>query len=346
VHHLQVKYVALKGGEDTLKYKHLTLEEREKLFAYRALGKPFRWIAKRLGRSHSTLARELKRPKYGKEYLPCIAQREADRIMFRQRQRAALKNPTIFLFVREHLRPPYSWSPETIAGRLPLIHKGQSICTESIYRYVYLNKKTKREKLWQYLELHRRKRMKKEGRKVKSYSKLSEAIPIQMRPEIINKRLELGHWETDNMEGKRSDKGAVSVTTERVTRKVKLTKLNGHTAKIKTEALINQLKIENKGFVKSITFDRGPENSWYKVIGEKLEIDTYACNPYHSWEKGTVENTIKRLRRFVPKGISIDNVTQEYLTALEDKFNNTPRKVLGFLTPNEYYERIHSASYV
>jgi len=346
VHHLQVEYVALKGGEGKLKYKHLSLKEREKLFAYRSLGKSFRWIAKRLGRSHSTLVRELKRPKYGSAYLPCIAQREADRVALRQRQRAALKNPTIFLFVRTHLRKPYFWSPETIAGRLPKEHPGESICTESIYRYIYLNKKTKSEKLWKYLVLHRRKRMKKDGRKVKAFTKLSEAIPIQVRSEIINKREELGHWETENMEGVKSDKTAVSVTTERVTRKVKLGKLNGHTAQIKTAALINQLKIEDKGFVKSITFDRGPENSGYKVIGEKLEIDTYACNPYHSWEKGTVENTIKRLRRFVPKGISIDNVTQEYLTALEDKFNNTPRKVLGFLTPNEYYERIHSASYV
>ena len=83
-----------------MKYRHLSLEEREKLFAYRALGTSFRWIAKRLGRSHSTLVRELKRPKYGKTYLPCVAQREAQRIAFRQRQRAALKNPTIFLFVR------------------------------------------------------------------------------------------------------------------------------------------------------------------------------------------------------------------------------------------------------
>jgi len=345
VHHLQVKYVALKGGEDTLKYKHLSLEEREKLFAYRALGKPFRWIAKRLGRSHSTLVRELKRPKYGRAYLPCIAQREADRVGLRQRQRAALKNPLIFLFVREHLRPPYSWSPEMIAGRLPLIHPGESICTESIYRYIYLNPKTKREKLWRYLELHRKKRMKKDGRKVKSFSKLTEAIPIQMRPETINKRIELGHWETDNMEGVKSDKTSVSVTTERVTRKVKLGKLNGHTARVKTDVVVNQLKGEVKGFVKSITMDRGPENSGYRKVRDRLSVDVYACTPYHSWEKGSVENTIKRIRRFVPKGMSVDNITQEYLTALENKFNNTPRKILGFLTPNEYYERIRLASY-
>lgn len=329
-----------------MKYKHLNLEERESLFKYRLLGKSFRWIAKRMGRSHSTLVRELKRPKYGKPYLPCTAQKEADRAALRQRQRAALKNSTIFLYVREHLRKPYSWSPETISGRLPLEHPGESISIESIYRYIYLNPETKGEHLWQYLELHRRKRMKKDGRKVKDFTKLSEAIPIDLRPEMINERLELGHWETDNMEGVRSDKTSVSVTTERVTRKVKIAKLNGHTARIKTDSVVNSLRKENRGFVKSITFDRGPENSGYKMIGYKLNIETYACNPYHSWEKGTVENTIKRIRKFVPKGISIDNIAPEYLAALEDKFNNTPRKCLNFLTPNEYYERIHLASYV
>ena len=326
-------------------YKHLSLEEREKLFAYRSSGKSLRWIAKRMGRSHTTLIRDLKRHvKYGRSYLPCSAQKEAERIAFRQRQRAALKNPLVFVYIREHLRPPYSWSPETIAGRLSIDHPGQSICPETIYRYVYLNPKTKREKLWRYLVLHRKKRMKKEGRKVKGYSKLPEAILIDLRPEYINKRLELGHWETDNMEGVKSDKSSISVTCERSTRTVKLAKLNGHTAHLKTEALIENLSSENKGFVKSVTMDRGPENSGYKKVRDVLNIAVYGCNPYHSWEKGSVENTIQRLRRYVPKGVSIDNITQEYLTALENIFNNTPRKVLGFLTPNEYYERIQSAS--
>lgn len=326
-----------------MKYKHLSLEEREILFKYRVLGKTFRWIAKRMNRSHSTLVRELKRLKYGKPYLPCTAQRQADRVGIRQRSRAALKNPTIFLFVRNHLRQD-KWSPETISGRLPLEHPGETISTESIYRYIYLNPKTKKEKLWKHLVLHRKKRMKKDGRKVKSYSKLSEAIPISDRPEIINQRLEFGHWEIDNMEGKKSDRASVSVTTERVTRKVKLGKLDGHTARVKTDSVISSLSNENKSFVKSITFDRGPENSGYKQIRDTLKIPVYACNPYHSWEKGTVENTIQRIRRFVPKGTSVDDITQDYLTALENKFNNTPRKVLDFLTPNEYYERIHLAS--
>ena len=299
-----------------------------------------------MGRSHSTLVREMKRLKYGRPYLPCTAQRHADRVANRQRSRCALKNHNIFLYVREHLREPYSWSPETISGRLPKEHPGESISTESIYRYIYLNPKTRREKLWRYLVLHRKKRMKKDGRKVKGYTKLPEAIPISERPETINQRTELGHWETDNMEGKKTDSNGVSVTVERVTRKVRFGKLENHKSKTKTDVVVSQLSGEGNGFVKSITFDRGPENSGYKEIGKKLGVITYACNPYHSWEKGTVENTIQRIRRYIPKGTSVDNITQDYLTALENKFNNTPRKVLGFLTPNEYCQRIHLASYV
>ena len=326
-----------------LKYKHLNLEEREKIYALKEKGLSLRSIAKRLNRNVSTISGELRRPKFGKEYIPCVVQKEVERIASRQRQRARLKNPTVFLFVREHLRQD-GWSPETIAGRLPHVHPGESVCHETIYRYIYLNPKTKKEKLWKYLTLHRKKRMKKEGRKVRGYTRLSEAIPISERPDSINKRKESGHWETDNPEGKKSDKTSVSVTVERVSRKTKLGKLTGHTARVKTKSVVGSLSKEDKDFVKSVTMDRGPENSGYQDIEDAPDVDIYACNPYHSWEKGSVENTILRLRRYIPKGTSVDGITQEYLDLPEDKFNNTPRKCLGFLTPNEYCERIHLAS--
>lgn len=324
-------------------YKHLSLEERERIFGFKEKGLSLQDIAKLLHRNVGTISRELNRhSKYGKRYLPCHAQREALRIGSRQRRRSALKNPTVFLYVRTKLRNEL-WSPEIIAGRLPIEHPGESICFETIYRYIYLNPRTKRDRLWQYLELHRRKRMVKNGRKVKEYTKLTEAIPIQNRPETINNRSEVGHWETDNMEGKRSDKTAISVTIERLLRLTKLTKLEGHNASVKTDAVISRLKEEwkiNPDFVKSITFDRGPENSGYKTIKEKLKVEIYACNPYHSWEKGGVENMNKRIRRFIPKGSSVEFITQQYLNILETKLNSTPRKVLNYLTPFEFQRKI------
>lgn len=303
-----------------------------------------RRIAKLLRHNVGSVSRELKRhTKYGKQYIPCLAQKRAYLWATRQRYKAPLKEPLIFLYVREHLRD-YHWSPETIAGRLAIDHPGYSIDDETIYRYVY-GKKQRRMKLWEHLVLHRRKRMKKNGRKVQAYSRLSEAISIKERPVIITARERAGDWETDNMEGKRSDGTAVSVTVDRMTRITRLWKLTDHTATSKAEALIIQLKQEDPILRGSITVDRGSENSNHADITAIHQMPVYACDPYHSWEKGTVENTIGRVRRYIPKGRSIDGVSQKKLDLIEETMNNTPRKVLGYLTPNEYLEKILIASH-
>lgn len=325
-------------------FKHLSLEEREMYFVWKAQGLSLREIGKRLGRSHTTFVREPKRnAKYGRPYLPCLADRKAKKRALKQRYRAPLKEPLIFLYVREKLRDE-KWSPETIAGRLPIDYPGYSINDETIYRYVY-GRRQSRMKLWENLVLHRRRRMKKNGRKVQVYGRLSEAISIKDRPFFITARVRPGDWETDNMEGKRSDDTVVSVTADRMTRITRLRKLSDHTAITKAEALIVQMKKEDPLLRGSITCDRGPENSNHKDITVMHSMPVYACDPYHSWEKGTVENTIGRVRRYLPKGKSVDEISQEKLDLIEETMNNTPRKVLGYLTPNEYLEKILIASH-
>ncbi|TAL62473.1 MAG: IS30 family transposase [Bacteroidetes bacterium] len=325
-------------------FNHLSLEERERFYAWKEQGISYREIGRRLGRKHTTLSREFKRnAKYGQPYIPCIADRKAEKRVLKQRYRAPLKEPLIFLYVRTRLRD-WKWSPETISGRLPIDHPGYSIDDETIYRYVYGRKQT-RMKLWEHLVLHRRKRMKKDGRKVQAYGRLNEAISIKERPSIITARIKPGDWETDNMEGKRSDATAVSVTVDRMTRITRLWKLTDHTAQTKADSLVVQLKQEDPILRGSITCDRGSENSNHNVITNMHRMPVYACDPYHSWEKGTVENTIGRLRRFIPKGRSVDEVSQKKLDRIEKTMNNTPRKCLGYLTPNEYLEKILSASH-
>lgn len=324
-------------------FHHLSLEEREKLFAWREKGLSFREIGRRLRRSVGTISREVKRhTKYGRKYLPCLAQRRASIWAARQRYHAPLKCPLVFLYVREHLRE-YHWSPETIAGRLPMDHSEYSIHHETIYRYIY-GRKQKRMKLWSCLQLHRKRRLKKDGRKVKAYGRLNEAIPIILRPTTINNRLRPGDWETDNMEGKRTDESVISVTVDRMSRITRIRKLADHTATAKTEILTKQIQQEDALARNSLTVDRGVENSNHKDITRKTGIPVYACNPYHSWEKGTVENMIGRIRRYIPKGKSVDGVNQEKLNIIEEMINNTPRKCLRYLTPNEYLERILTAS--
>jgi len=330
--------------QDMGRFHQLTLEEPEKMYGWRKEKLAWREIGRRLKRHHSALIREWERhTKYGKAYLPCRAQKRAELWSERQRYVAPLKGPEIFLYVREHLREPYCWSPETIAGRLVIDHPGSTIDDETIYRYIY-GKKQKRMKLWKYLIRHRKRRMKKDGRKVNAYARLATAIPIKDRPSVINERRRTKDWESDNMEGKKSDSTSVSVTVDRMSRITRIRKLADHTARTKSDVLIAQFKEDG---AHSVTVDRGPENSDHERITKEIEaLLVYGCEPYHSWEKGTVENTIGRIRWIIPKGTSVDGISQQQLTRIEQWMNNTPRKCLGFLTPNEFHEKIQTASHI
>ncbi len=331
-------------------YKHLSLEEREKLFCLKEQGLSLREIGKILGRSDTTLGRELKRNKTGIgkrsneylifEYIPCKAQVKSDKRAIKQRYKAPLKNPKVFLYVREHLKEPFNWTPEEIAGRLPTEHPGESISTETIYRYIYsANFKTRGLKLWQYLVNHRPKRMKKGGRKVKTASKIPNATSIDDRPEIVNQRKEIGHWETDNVIGKLTDKTALSVTVERLTR-LTILSLIKRSADSKTTALINRFSEFPEQTRITLTTDNGAENTNHQKISTSLGFSVFFCHAYHSWEKGTVENTNQRIRRYIPKGLSIDTLTEAQIKALEVKLNSTPRKCLDFLTPYEKMSQV------
>lgn len=315
------------------KYNHLGLEEREKLYAWKLQGISLREIGRRLKRSHTTLGRELKRnTKYGNQYIPCKANIRAVKRGVKQRYQAPLKNPLIFLYVRKCLRK--RWSPETIEGRLPIDFPGYSITDEAIYQYIY-KRGVKRRRFWKYLTLRRKKRMKKEGRRVRRDSRIPYAVSIDLRPKTVDKRVSPGHWESDNMEGIKTDRQSMSVTVERVTRITHLVKVRAKRAVDKSYSIHYRLSVYPKRFRKTITFDNGSENTKHTDLIRDLGVKTYFCHAYHSWEKGTVENTIGRLRRYLPKGLSLDNISGDHIENIEEEMNNTPRKCLGFLTPNE-----------
>ena len=316
-------------------FKHLNLEEREILFLWNELGVSFMEIGRRLGRDHKTISMEVKRnTKYGKRYLPCFAQKRAVRIGNKQRYKAPLKGPQIFLYVREHLRSPYFWTPEIISGRIKLDIKSASIHTETIYRYIY-SKKAIKYKLWKYLPSGRHKRMKKLGRKVHCKGKVPNAISIDNRSKIISNRKQVGHWETDNVEGPRASRPALSVTIERVIRFHLISKIKDQTALVKSGSLIDRLSEFPQELRKSITCDNGRENYAHENTKAILGTKMFFCHSYHSWEKGTVENRNKAVRRFFPKGTDFTYVSDAEVQAVEDILNNMPMKCLGFLTPYE-----------
>jgi len=317
-----------------MKFKQLSLEEREKLFGWKIEGVSFREIGRRLNRKHTTVSREWhNRAKYGKLYLPCKAQAQATKIAIIQRTKAPLKNPEIFLYVRQKLR--LHWTPEEIAGRLPIDHPGLSISYETIYRYIYNTKKTaKNMQLWRYLAHHRKKRMKKHGRKVQS-PPIHKALPLGTRPQEVTTRKTFGHWETDNLGGKTSDTATVTGTIERKSRVVHLNKLKDKTSDTKMNMIkYRMLKLPQQGH-QTLTIDGGPENAKHRTLKQIFQNGIYSCNPYHSWEKGSVENVLGRVRRFIPKGTSLDKVSHKKIKRIECWLNDTPRKCLAYKTPNE-----------
>jgi len=328
-------------------YKHITLDERVTLYSLHSQGKSLREIAQKINRNVGTISRELKRNKSrcDMEYFPTVAHKNAIVRAIEQRTKAPLKNHEIYLYVRDKLRNGH-WSPEEIAGRLSIDHPGQSIVHETIYQYIH--GKGKRHKLWRYLVRHHKKRRIKSGRHVQSskpQSKIPKAVSIDLRLKRANDRSQIGHLETDLMEGKRSQKTSLSILVDRKSRHINLGKVKNKTAKEKQKVLTFQIKrlqsLEkvNKPVVRTITADNGTENSNHNKISQETGVKWYFCHPYHSWEKGTVENTIGRVRRYIPKGVSIRKISNIQIEWIENKLNNTPRKCLNFLTPNEVMER-------
>lgn len=324
-------------------YKQLSLLEREKIFGWRKEKLSFREIGKRLNRPHTTLIREfLRNAKYGQTYIPCIAQKKAEKRSVNQRSQASWKGPGVYLYVRTHLQED-RWSPEQIAGRLSLDHPNLHVCHETIYRSIYA-RENKKYTLWQYLTVQRKKRMKKGGRHVQHDSRIPEAVSIDKRPKVVDKRKQIGHWETDNIIGKQTDKTALSVTVERKIKVTLLSKLVAKTSDEKTRKLFVRMASLPKNLRRTMTADNGSENANHKEITSSLDMLVYFCHAYHSWERGTVENMNGRIRKFIPKGISMDSIDDKTIQLIEWKLNNTPRKCLGFKKPyeklQEYLNRV------
>lgn len=313
-------------------YKHITIEERVEIYAQWKQGLTLRSIARSVGRDVGTISREIKRnrTRYTKEYTPVKAHEIAIKRRIKQRTKAPLKNVQIWLYVREKLRR--GWSPEIIEGRLPIDHPGEYISYETIYQYIY--GKGRRHKLHRFLVRARKRRMEKTGRSVRRDSKIPDAISIDKRPYQINKRVSVGHLESDNMVGRTRDITALSVTVDRLLRTTYLSKVTKKTES-KVTGLIYRLGVVPQYLRKTVTVDNGAENTNHNDIKRLLNMNVYFCHPYHSWEKGTVENMIGRIRRYIPKGVSIDEIPEEYIREIENQLNSTPRKCLGYLTPNE-----------
>ncbi len=321
--------------------KHLTIEDREKLLVLKVQGFSFRAIAHKLGKHHSTLSREWSRH-YRKKisYQPYAAHQRAYQRKRRGRlKRFRLKHPSIRLYVIRKLK--LGWSPEQISKRLTLQHPQLSISHEAIYHYIY----SCNRKLIVFLpRRHQNRRKKNFPRKPKSLP-IPYRIGIESRPLAANQRLDFGHWEADSMVS-RANTTALHVLVERKSRLVKISKIKSNASRFVRKAILKRLASQPKPLRLSITYDNGSENRDHLRINKTLNTDSYFCQPYHSWEKGSVENTIGLIRRFLPKKTDLRSVPLSSIAYIEALLNNRPRKCLNYQTPEEIYSQALSGAFL
>jgi IS30 family transposase len=314
-------------------YRQLNPNERDILAVLKSKGESLREIARVLKRSPSTLSRELKRnapPVYTGYYLAHKAQERANKRKHESHGRQRLKSDSTRRYVEKRLR--LGWSPELIAGRLAIDRPGQAVSHEAIYQWVY---EEATHLILSLVRAHRKRKHRGYSRRHKT-SHIPERTSIQERPEAILKRLHIGHWETDTISCRKSYQ-AVQVTVERKARYAKVAKLKTKSARAMSIALTRRLSRYPTGLRLSITYDNGPENAEHIRTNKILGTCSYFCEPFHSYERGTVENTIGLVRRFLPKKTNLAKISQVHLSKIEYWLNNRPRKCLGFKTPAEIF---------
>lgn len=311
-------------------YRHITIDEREMIFAYLAQGKSFRDIGKLLGRSNKTVTNEVENNGGKDGYKPSKAQKRYETNRFCAKQKK-LEDTFLRDFVVSKLNR--GWSPEQVAGRIRLLNPELSISHETIYKFIY-SKEFKDFRYWEFLRRGHIRRQKKHDRKSKQckHLRIPDRVNISQRPVEADERSQLGHWETDLMEGNKESTKVISTIVDRKSGFVSLDVLKNKEAFPKAYSLIGKLKYLP---AHTLTFDNGTENYRHELVSALRGCRTYFCSPYHSWEKGTVENTIGLVRSYVPKNTSLENITAVDVNSIAWELNNRPRKRLGYLTPYE-----------
>jgi len=318
-------------------YNQLTLEERVEIYRLHAGGNSCRKIGALLGRSAGTICRELRRNStptkaWAGGYAPVRAHQLTDRRRARGRAHKLARQPALQQRVREFLT--MGWSPEQIAGWLALTQGCPVISHESIYRFIY--HRSAQKDYWHRLlpqGKHRRGRLGKRGGSPAAIIK--HRVPIHARPASVQTRCVPGHWEADLMAFAKSG-SVILVAHERVSRCLRLVRQPGKEAQAAVDSLKAMLAPLPQALRQSITFDNGTEFAYHYQLAE-LAMQTYFCDPHKPWQKGGIENAIRRLRRMLPRKTNLDTLPVQQLQDFAEDYNNTPRKCLGFLTPNQAF---------
>jgi len=308
-------------------YAHLTEDERDQIAMLRMAGRSLGAIAKALGRAKCTVSRELRRNALPSgRYSPLHA---AGAYMSRRQREAVLETDLpLQAFVRHRLAE--GWSPEQVSGWLKAGHERRlrAIGCETIYAFIY-RAAQKAQALWRYLTRHHKRRRSRRARP--SRDTIRDRVSIHERPDTIATREEIGHWEGDLIICKRTR--PVLVLHERKSRVTLAARLTGKTAAETISVMLAVFGRIDPALRKSITFDNDTTFARHDMLRSMRDMTTWFCDAYASWQKGGIENANGRLRRWLPRDLDIDTLSDEDIQDVVLTTNLTPRKCLGYITP-------------
>lgn len=311
---------------------HLTLAERYQIQVMCRFATGHNKIARLLGRSRSTIDREVERNlgpdgHYNADRADAFARA---RLRSRGRANARRIEPETWARVRQYL--DLDLTPDLISGRLRLEGGPLQVSHESIYAHIYADKRAGGQ-LWRKLPCQKlRKRRYGSGRARRHL--IPDRVPIEMRPAIVERKTRFGDWEGDTL-ADHTHSAAVVTLVERRSMRIVLIAVPRRTTELVCSAIGSALgRVDLPAH--TLTLDNGAEFCAHRLITEATGTRCYFARPYAAWQRGLNENHNGLVRRYIPKKASLANYSQAQLDFIADRLNNRPRRKFGYLTPNEF----------
>jgi len=311
-------------------WKQISIEEREVVMIRVGKGWSIQQIADELGRHRTTIWREIRRNDYGRGYRAHVSHNRALKNRKKARRPKRLSYAPLRNYVEHKLK--LYWSPEQIAHRMRLDYpddRRMRVCHETIYKFIL----SEGQSYIRYLRQGRR-RNRYAWRGKKRFKRIRDGRHIKDRPREVSLRNNLGHWEGDSMRGPAGSAAGLATQVERLSRYLVAALLPDRKARTYNDAVVHAFR-EIHQPLKTMTVDNGMEFSMFNELEAALDIEVYFARPYHSWERGTNENTNGLLRQFFPKGTDFSGVNPREVEQAVGLLNTRPRKCLGYRTPAE-----------
>ena len=318
----------------------LSLAEREEISRGVVAGQSLCSIAVSLGRTPSTVSREVNRNGGRRRYRANKAEQAAWDRAHRSKTCKLVQNRSLARIVASKLKK--RWSPEQIAGWLKRTYPDDEyyqVSHETIYRSLFIQTRgALKKELLQHLRKSRAmRRSRHHTQKTADHGRITDAVSIRERPASVEDRAVPGHWEGDLISGTRNTH--IATLVERHSRLVMLARVKKKDTETVINALIKQARKLPKELYKSLTWDRGKELADHKRFTLATDIDVYFCDPQSPWQRGSNENTNGLLRQYFPKGTDLSVHSQAKLNAVARELNERPRKTLDYETPAERFSQ-------